>query len=604
MGENITQMKKIKIIMFIILTIIILTGIILISNRNIINQFTKEQVRAEEIKKGITYKITYYTEGKLGLLIKVEDSENGIETIKYKNEDNEDIILSTNGKNEVTFDYPIIKDGDYNFSYETTTGEIVQKVISINDEFRENIVEFTFQQETEIQTVLKLDYSENDLYKNVIKKSYKIGKDATTWQEYKNDLRLDEYQLRENNAINSDGTVTISVREDLSDGNVVEYERNITLNTKDIANYREQEIEISGDSILKCIDDNAIETGNYVLNVNGKKYTAEIYNYKQDATYIANSEDVYINDVKCNGLGKSSNDKKMLIIKYNGNLTVNENASVIANTTKETINGATNLCCKKGMFIYCAGTIENKGKITMTARGTVNEEGEDVFLWKNTDGTYEYVPAIGGNGGTAVKSNYDGAVHGIAGTAGEQRGTGGGGSGAGRHWIDTSAWSGAGAKGTSYSGGTGGGANDVRYYNVRNSAAGAENGGAGGYGVASYSSGHGATGGAGNPGGAIYLYSSASGQKGANGTGGLLTIYASNIKNSNEISANGVATTVNGYSTGGSSGGGSLNIFIKNSIVDEGKITAVGGVAGNGGSGGNGSVTIGNISTGTFVKKE
>ena len=593
-----------KIIIFIILTIIMLAGAVVITNRSIVNQFAKEQARAEEVKKGITYKITYYTEGKLGLLIKVEDSENGIETIKYKNENNEDIILSTNGKNEVTFDYPIIKDGDYNFSYETTTGEIVQKVISINDEFRKNIVEFTFQQETEIQTALTLNYNKENLYKDVTSKFYKIGKNATIWKEYKNDLRLDEYQLRENNAVNSDGTITIAIRQNLSDGNIVEYERNITLNTKDIEAYREQEIEISGDSILKCIEDNAIETGNYVLNVNGKKYAAEVYNYKKDATYIANSEEVYINDIKCNGLGNSSDDKKMLIIKYNGNLTVNENSNVIANTTKETINGVTNLCCKKGMFVYCAGTIENKGKITMTARGTVNQEGEDVFLWKNTDGVYEYVPAIGGNGGTAVKSYYDGAVYGIAGTSGERRGTGGGGSGAARHWIDTSAWSGAGAKGTSYSGGAGGGANDVRDRDVRNSEAGAENGGAGGYGVASYSSRHGATGGAGNPGGDIHLYSDASGQKGADGTGGLLIIYANNIKNTSKISANGVATTVNGYSTGGSSGGGSINIFVKNLFENEGQITARGGVAGNGGSGGDGYAIIGNVNTGTFVEKE
>lgn len=30
----------------------------------------------------------------------------------------------------------------------------------------------------------------------------------------------------------------------------------------------------------------------------------------------------------------------------------------------------------------------------MTARGTYNCEGEDVYLWQNTDSTYEYVPAV------------------------------------------------------------------------------------------------------------------------------------------------------------------------------------------------------------------
>ena len=56
---------------------------------------------------------------------------------------------------------------------------------------------------------------------------------------------------------------------------------------------------------------------------------------------------------------------------------------------------------------------------------------------------------------------------------------------------------------------------------------------------------------------------------------------------------------------GGGSGGGSINIFYKTSITN-GTIIASGGTRGSGkvvgGSGGAGCVTIGNISTGTFVK--
>ena len=34
----------------------------------------------------------------------------------------------------------------------------------------------------------------------------------------------------------------------------------------------------------------------------------------------------------------------------------------------------------------------------MTARGA-KAEGQDVYLFKNFDGTYEHVPAVGGSGG-------------------------------------------------------------------------------------------------------------------------------------------------------------------------------------------------------------
>ncbi len=61
---------------------------------------------------------------------------------------------------------------------------------------------------------------------------------------------------------------------------------------------------------------------------------------------------------------------------------------------------------------------------------------------------------------------------------------------------------------------------------------------------------------------------------------------------------------------GGGSGGGSINLFYKSNIT-RGSINSNGGTYGtgesarrNGGYGGAGSITIGNISTGTFVKDE
>lgn len=99
---------------------------------------------------------------------------------------------------------------------------------------------------------------------------------------------------------------------------------------------------------------------------------------------------------------------------------------------------------------------------------------------------------------------------------------------------------------------------------------------------------------------------------GQNGTGGLLNIFSNILTNKGTIKTEGLSggvANVNGGCGGGSSGGGSLNIFYKNSYSNKGKISANGGMPAYGkfqlgGAGGDGSVTVGNISTGTFVKQE
>ena len=109
-------------------------------------------------------------------------------------------------------------------------------------------------------------------------------------------------------------------------------------------------------------------------------------------------------------------------------------------------------------------------------------------------------------------------------------------------------------------------------------------------------------GGAGNPGG---LGKTNSADNGKNGTGGLLIMYAKNIINNGSIDSKGseAGYGTNKWSAGGSSGGGSINIFY--TLNYSGNIpSAEGGKAvEKGGKGGDGSVTIGNIATGTFVEK-
>ncbi len=177
-----------------------------------------------------------------------------------------------------------------------------------------------------------------------------------------------------------------------------------------------------------------------------------------------------------------------------------------------------------------------------------------------------------------------------------------------------------GARGTSYSGGTGsGGLNSNSYGNVYN-IAGSINGGMGGIGKAyrdkSSWVGRNSGGGTGNPGGNGASHESGmtlnegnnAELKGNDGTGGLLVIYCNTFNNRGLCCANGVDSSSKKITatepSGGASGGGSINIFYK-TIINRGQLEANGGKSVNyGGAGGNGSITIGSIATETFIKAE
>lgn len=242
--------------------------------------------------------------------------------------------------------------------------------------------------------------------------------------------------------------------------------------------------KIVGESISDILEKD-IPDGNNIFLIKGstdkitketKEYNVEIINYNEDVQYSL-EEGQTTRTIK---LGDETSEKKMLIVKYNKNLTIDKGVTLTANTTTDTINNTKGLCCKKGMYIYVNQTLTNNGLITMTARGTVNEAGENVYLWKNTDNSYEYIPAVGGAGAGRVKRNTDGLTGGATGGTGTNRRTGGGGSGAASRWATATSYSGAGAAGTSYSGGTGGGGCSARLGGTFYGGNGAANGGAGG----------------------------------------------------------------------------------------------------------------------------
>ena len=337
------------------------------------------------------------------------------------------------------------------------------------------------------------------------------------------------------------------------------------LDIKEI-NILSSELNIKGDSILQILGKNKLEEEYYVFSVEDESYPVHMYNFDGDQVWDSNKVFGDASDV-----GDSINfAQNMVIVKVNGDLTINSGVKVEPYSTQ--YGGP------KGFLVYVTGKLTNNGTID-NSHGAY-AEGQNVYLWKNTDGTYEYVPAVGAAGTARAYTS------GINGTNGTGRQTGGGASGRGYNW-DTG---GAGSAGTSYSGGSGGGGG---YY--AKAGDGLPNGGAGGTGVAGDQGG-----GAGNPGN----------KNGANGTGGLLVIFADEYENKGNIAAIGYK---GGY-WAGASGGGSINIFAnKLASVDKlgintdtfynsikGNTDINGGVANSAGVGGKGTVNIGSIRNGQY----
>lgn len=533
--------KKIRIILIIFIVVLLLSIIIIQNRQNIVK--TAKKVLGLETKK-ITYEIYSNTDNKIKMIMKITDTENGISEIEYPDGDK----LTCAGQEQVGIDYVIEKDGTYTFTSKSTTGETMTETINVDENFRNSLIGIEKIQEITTEQ----DYKITKKYdgENEYKYYYSIGENNDKWIEIPDYqiVNVDKYKINENSWQDTEGNVTLKVKKVATDGNTVEVYKKITdlPITTDLYNNEEQVLE--GDSIIACIKDNNIKSGNYTLKVKGEEYPAEIYNYDDNVNYITDKN-----------LGTSEEDSRMVIMKYNGNLNVNTDRIITAQTRK------------KGIFLYVAGDLTNNGEISMTARGA-KAEGQNVYLWQN-----DYVPAVGATGGESVSSS---SAHGNKGNNGIGRQTGGGASGG----VSSFRWpitSGSGANGSSYSGGPGGGSGQSvseggsSYQNVGGSA-GEENGGTGG---------SGAIGGTGNPGGTGRI------QSGTTGTGGLLTIYANNFNNLNgNITSKGTNNT-----NGGASGGGSINIFY-NKLINKGTIQATGGTGESlGGNGGDGSITLQDI---------
>lgn len=512
----------------------------------------------EEIQTKAYYEVISVNGDNLNILLTIENS-NGIEKIT-----GEDINIEGNGKKKVAIDRTI-KEGDkYQLSLKLT-GKEKEELYTLVASTKPDIIitnENTLGDGT--TKTVQIQYPTNE---NLI--NYYSIDGGDTWYEYSEEIQ-----------ITTTGDKKIIAKS-------IWKENQTIFNTK-------KDYLLVGDSLISITDKFINDSGYYTVYIKDEKYTINAYVLEentvlQNYTIYGNEEDVAT---------ASTNAKNMVVVKAKGNLTVNSGATVTAYRN--------NYGGPKGMLLYVEGKLINNGTITMTSRGA-KAAGQNIYLWKNENETYEYVPSTGASGGAGgrvgISSQYAGAA-GATPTTATARRTGGGGGAAGQYMEKKG---GSGSSGTSYSGGSGGGGGSGA-----NGSNASGNGGAGGKGNAGrpgMMNVSGAGGGAGNPGGIGASLNGAAGNAGANGTGGLLIIYSNVFENNSVISSNGSAGGSGNRAGGGGSGGGSINIFY-NTINRTGTITATGGAGGAatrddrekaaGAKGGDGCVSAGSIATGSY----
>ena len=497
----------------------------------------------EEMSTRAYFNISKYDGENLEGLLILENA-NGIEKVTIG-----ETQYDCKNKEKVAFDRKLIENQLFEIKIKAKN-EAIERVYRLQPKTEIAVVNYKPTEE-ETERTIKIDYSQTENVTNM----YSLD-NKNTWNEYVGEFNIDIAQVSRicPKTVWNDGAGTIEIEE-------LYY-------------------EYTSESLFDVIKYSIGETGNYEFTVNGQNYPIHAYVYDEDLTLSSNTTFGEANDVGT----ASAYAKNMVIVKVNGDLTINSGVTL---TAYGTAYGG-----PKGMFVYATGTVTNNGTITMTARGA-RAPGENVYLYRNLNGSYEYIPGRGASGGGAKSVYTYGWNAGTNGGNGSNRATGGGGSGAAVTWRDKVTVSTAGSVGTSYSGGSGGGGAWAGYagaasYNGGN----ATSGNISGYGG-------GAGGGAGNPAG-----SNAGGGTGAqNGTGGLLIVYGENVYNNSVISANGSYGGSAYRSGGGGSGGGSVNIFFKKALT-KGSITVSGGAGGrgtrngesaNGGAGGSGSINCGTI---------
>ena len=378
-------LKGKKIIIYVIIIFFVISLVAILNNNfKIIERIANGRLQNADEEKAELPLISYQVydnsdESNIKTLVTVNDS-NGIEYVEYP----DGTKIETNNKTQFSLDYNMAKDENYTFKIKTKNKEEIQeKTVCSNDDFiNNNGVSIS---KINNENGYKVIDIENKITLDGYKTYYQIGKNGN-WIEGTGKIGLADYDLTTNNLLNEDNTITINAK----------MENQTTKNTVNIA--KKYEVETSSqnnsynsESLLKALENDEISTGTYKVTVEDKIYNLKVYSFNENLNIKADTTLGTEEDVAT----ATDYAKNMIVLKVNGDLTVEEGATLTAYASKDGYGGT------KGMMIYCTGTLTNNGTISMTARGA-KAEGQNVYLWKNLDGSYEYVPAVGATGASGV----------------------------------------------------------------------------------------------------------------------------------------------------------------------------------------------------------
>lgn len=253
------------------------------------------------------------------------------------------------------------------------------------------------------------------------------------WGEIKSEKPIIEplCEIEENTQQSTDTLKVYTVRENGEYNFRIKNSYNRSINVSCTVNYEAlKENDIM--SAIEGIEDSGIRNIEVTGKTNTDEQTTENYNFNiikykgnlildgiKDIPGAIRNGTTYEFGVDSDIGTSNTFAQNTVVLKVQGDLTIN--SGVILTTKGGTYGGP------KGLLVYCTGTLKNDGIISMTARGA-KAIGQNVYLFKNVDGTYEYVPAIGGVGGQSVYISNTGTggdafVHGRTGNNGLNRQT-------------------------------------------------------------------------------------------------------------------------------------------------------------------------------------
>lgn len=319
---------------------------------------------------------------KCTLTFKATDENDKIKQIEYipKEGETQIIVSADEGEEqEIAIDYNIEKD-DIDKVFRVTT-------VSGNVELVSTAYTVTYDDGTgEI-------YKEDKILKGSITEisipnlaPTQEGKHFLGWSKYKTETVPDYFENGEYTVNNKDITF-YAIWTDEQNGKTENIDNDSLIGkVSKINTSGVQNIEVNGVTYSANI---IVENNDLVLDgekqVAGATLTEQVYEFGNKETDVA----------KANADGSVSDAQNMVILKVNGNLTINYHTTLTACKSDDGYGGP------KGLLVYCTGTMTNNGVVDMTARGA-RAEGQNVYLWKNGNSSYEFVPAEGANGGERV----------------------------------------------------------------------------------------------------------------------------------------------------------------------------------------------------------